>query len=145
MAGCGKTTYAPGFTDEKFGKITVGMTEEQVKALVGEPLFTVRKEDRLYRVRVASGDLVDQVISYNERGNVSDAEGYVAKQRMIIPGISRSQAEGILHTTESKLLGTRWRWEYATNTVLADPHRTRAVEFGCDAKVKEVLSYDIEG
>jgi len=139
-ASCGWNTHAPGFTKEKFSKIKVGMTEAQVRKILGKPMRALRTEDRLYRVKVASGSEVEQIISYDERGAVAEAHGYVAEKRHLCPGISRVQAEGILHCSVSKRIGVRHRWVYAHNPPLPFAGLPNAeVEFGYDRRVEEIV------
>jgi hypothetical protein len=39
------TFYAPGFTEAKFASLREGMTTDEVEAIIGRPLETVRHED----------------------------------------------------------------------------------------------------
>lgn len=57
------TIYAPGFTDEAFERIEVGMTAEEVHSLVGRPLG-VRQEDSLERWCYGEAPLVREGTTY---------------------------------------------------------------------------------
>ena len=137
--GCSMNSRARGFTEKKFDKIKIGMTEAQVKELLGKPLRVVRIEDRLYKVKIASGRIVEEIISYDEREVVVEAHGYITSKRHLDPGISRVQAEGILHCKISKAVGVRCRWVYADASPIPMTSGANAtIEFGYDGKVKDI-------
>ena len=133
-------TYAPGFTEQKFSKIRVGMTQAEVRKMLGKPLSVSRTEDRLYRVKLASGRVSEEIISYNQRGIVVEAHGYVAGKRHLPPAITRAQAEGFLHCSVSKRVGVRYRWDYAATHMPLAVQEVRAVEFGYDRRVKRIMN-----
>ena len=53
-----RTTYAPGYTEEAFKKITIGMSQDTVLELLGEPLNKTRWENgsETWRYSKSAGD-----------------------------------------------------------------------------------------
>ena len=107
--------YARGFSDAKFASVRVGVTEADVVRILGRPLSVDRAEERLYKVAIASGEVVPVVIRYDERGNVSpdSPRSEVMQNRRIQVSTTRGDAERALHTRGSVHFRFLDYWHYA--------------------------------
>ena len=67
------TQYAPGYSNSAFRSVQVGMSEEQVLALLGAPLSDKRGgglHSAFYSISPSDGNYWQRIVAYDEQGRV---------------------------------------------------------------------------
>ena len=114
MCGCsrGGTVYSRGFTEAKFARVKVGMSEHDVLRILDEPLEKHRYESLTYRLVDSSG-LVRSTEIELDNGEVIDWDIRVAGAKGVRAGMSRKMAEAKMGTHSSTCTELYIVWQYS--------------------------------
>jgi outer membrane protein assembly factor BamE (lipoprotein component of BamABCDE complex) len=139
------TIYAPGYTEEKFSQVEIGMNSEEVYALLGPPLSIDSRavlEMWLYDDSAAKLDAgtavgsTNVVVAFDASGRVVDSDFFYK----IGPGMTKDQVR--------KLLGEPLQITPARSVVLSYSRpggevvfRARVIELSAAGRVSRIVQY----
>ena len=139
LGGCsrGGTVYSRGFSQAKFARIRVGMSEADVTRITGEPLEKHRHEDFTYYVSGESGTVRPTDVAF-DNGRVYDWDTRIAGAKGVRARMTRQEVEARLGT-RSKCTEVNTTWDYSHFDYFEG--EVRSLAFSTAGRVTRIDSY----
>lgn len=144
-----RSEYSSGFDEEKFNSVSVGMTTNEVQALLGEPLVVTEDEfpETWYYQSVEPSKLLPTFrLDETRRAVEFDQNGKVAATRGLGPvdiavGVSMSEVRRILGEPTTAI-HRRARCAHYSRPPKFGRFRARVLAFSGDGRVTQIFAYD---